>query len=162
RLAITLCLLVVLLMDAPLLGQAPTAEIYQDFRGRQPLQPSLTLDGPDADETVTAEDEGLRIKLPATRRRVAPVGVATTFRLSGDFEVTGTYLILSADRPPNGNGVGVALNIATDPELRNFAKVGRFVRPQKGHVHIAEAWNKDIPDNYKVQMVSTTTMSGRL
>src|SRR5262249_38668095 len=142
--------------------QAQPAEIYQDFRGRQPLLSSLTLEGPDVEETVRAEEEGLRITLPATRTRMAPVGVSTTYRLVGDFEVTGTYVILAAEKAPKGIGAGVALNIATDPELRNFGKVGHFFRPNEGNVHLAEYWNKDTPKSYRVQAVPTQSRSGQV
>jgi hypothetical protein len=137
-------------------------EIYQDFRGSRPLVPELAMDGGDADRVAHPEEEGLRITMPATRRNNGPVGARLTFPLAGDFEITGTYELLSADPPAKGNGVGIALNLATDPELRNFAKLGRFLRVKQGSVFLAESWNKDRPGNYRAQPEPTQTRTGKL
>src|SRR4051794_8932466 len=90
----------------------PLTDLYQDFRHKRPLHDSLKLVGPDVEEAITAEEEGLRITLGATRKGHWPVEVTTDFPLSGDFEVTGTYELLSARRPTKGYGVGVHMNVA--------------------------------------------------
>jgi hypothetical protein len=142
--------------------QPGATEIYQDFRRSRPLLPSLTLEGPDIDAVNKPEEEGLRIALPPTRRRTAPVGVATTAALAGDFEITGTYEILNADRPPGGNGVGVALNIASTGSLRNFAKVGRFLRANEGEAFVIESWGENQRDQYLLTCFPAQARKGRL
>jgi serine/threonine protein kinase len=137
-------------------------EFYHDFRGGGPLPTELALEGGDADEMAHPEAGGLRVTMPATRRRSGPVGVATTFPVTGDFEITGTYELLSADQPPRGNGVGVALNIATDPDLDHFAKLGRFRRLQNGHVFVMESWNGRQHRAYRNDFVPTEVRTGQL
>ena len=70
--------------------------------------------------------------------------------------------ILSADQPATGNGVGVALNIGNNFELRKFAKLGRFWRPAEGSVYVVESWNRDEPGNYKVTCFPTDVRLGRI
>jgi len=130
--------------------QPPLREVYQDFRGGKPLLPFLKPDGPDFDAMTRPEERGLRITLPAMRPNHYPVGVVLTFPLSGDFEITGSYELLSADRPAKGYGVGVTLSVATDPGRRKFGKVARLMLPKAGSAYAAEFWNNDLPkpDNY--------------
>jgi serine/threonine protein kinase/DNA-directed RNA polymerase subunit RPC12/RpoP len=138
------------------------SEVYQDFRGDKPLISSLTPDGPDFDALARPEDRGLRFTLPPTRSHIAPVGVAMKVGISGDFEITGTYELLTIDQPLRGHGVGVALNIGTKPDIRNFAKVGHFLRVGDGSVYLAETWDKDTPDAYQIQWLPTAARTGQL
>jgi Protein of unknown function (DUF1583) len=143
-------------------GQLPPPDFYQDFRGSRPMLPSLQLLAPDADAVSTPEDGGLRITLPATRQDTQPVRLATKSGLSGDFELTGTFELLAADRPSSGYGVGVTLNVATDVTRKKFAKVGRLLRVKEGSVFLSEFWNKERPKDYRVQSIPTEARSGRL
>src|SRR3712207_3552998 len=104
RLALALALVAFLCSDAAWAQQAIDA--HYDFRNKAPLPEGLKLIVPDVNEVVTVEDAGLRFTLPATRREGHPVGVATTYALAGDFEVIGTYEMLSVERAPTGYGVG--------------------------------------------------------
>jgi hypothetical protein len=141
----------------------PLKELYQDFRAGQRLHPSLRLIGPDADVVSRFEDQGLRITLPADRGKPHyPVEVVTTFPLSGDFEITGTYELLSAAQPTEGYGVGVSLNLA-DTEARNkFAKVARANLVKAGSVFQSEHWTNEPRRFYKVQVKPTESKLGRL
>ncbi len=155
--------LFLLLQAAPPPEKQPSAtEVYCDFRGGRPLPSSFTLEGPDADKVIKREENGLRITLPATRRSNAPVGVVANFAVAGNFEITGTYEFLSADRPPDGNGVGVALNVATDDNLTKFGKVSRFLRPDQGDVYQTEFWIKGQPDSGQHTFTPTTARAGQL
>jgi serine/threonine-protein kinase len=165
-LAVLLLVAAVGLATALLVQQATappsSKDIYQDFRGSRPLLSELTIDGGDADEVSRPEAEGLRVTMPATRRNPGPVGARVTCPISGDFEITATFEILSADPPRQGNGVGVALNISTDPDLGNFAKLGRFYRAGEGSVFLVESWNKDRPGSYLAQGIPTNVLTGQL
>ena len=123
-------------------GQEPATDFAHDFRGGRALPSSLSLMGPDVDEVITREVEGLRIKLPTDGRQTKGWGVRARFTLSGDFEVTGSYELITVDPPTKGNGVGVALNLAPDGQRLKFAKIGRFLR-MKDSVVVAETWNRE-------------------
>jgi hypothetical protein len=151
-----------LLAQAPPEPGQPRKEFYQDFRGGRPLPPALKLVGPDADAVARPEPEGLRLTLPATRPVNQPVGVATTFAVSGDFEITGTFELLSAERPANGYGVGVSLSIA-DSEARNkFAKVARALLVRGGSVFHSECWDGGPGKNHEVRTKPTESRLGQL
>src|SRR5882724_5767107 len=138
----------------------PGREFHQDFRGGPALHPALKLVGPDAGAVAERENLGMRITLAPTRAVNHPVGIKTMFSLSGDFEITAAYELLAADRPKDGYGVGVALNIATDEERTKFAKVARAMLPKAGSVYATEYWNREIKA-YKASSVPTEVKSGQ-
>lgn len=142
-------------------GNAPfPIEVYQDFRGK-PLLDDFRLDGPNHIAVTTFEDVGLRITLPRLRKVHQPVQVAANFVITGDFEITGTYELLSADMPTDGYGVGVALNLATTNDLKTFLKVSRVMRADKGSVFMAEYWTKGAND-WRGPQQETGARSGQL
>src|SRR5262249_52865110 len=85
-------------------------------------------------------------------------GVAGRFTLSGDFEVTGTYELITTEEPTQGGGVGVALNLEHG---KKFAKIGRFRRSWDGDQYVAES-RVGIPDQFKAQHEPTLTRTGQL
>jgi hypothetical protein len=137
-------------------------EIYQDFRNKQALQSEFTFRGANAEEVSKAEDEGLRISLPAERDNHFPFEVRSNFPLAGDFEVTGTYELLSMTKPKDGYGVGVSINIASNAKRDKFAKVCRMMRAKEGNVHLAEYWSNTPPKGYKSPWKPADTKSGQL
>ncbi|HTU23033.1 MAG TPA: DUF1583 domain-containing protein [Gemmataceae bacterium] len=148
--------------QAPPAPEAALRQFYQDFRGSQPLHPALQLRGPDAEEVSKFEAEGLRITLPATRPVNHPVEVVTTFALSGDFDVTATYELLSASRPDKGYGVGVGLNIADTNARDKFAKVSRCMLARGGSVYLSEYWDHASAKSYQTRTKPTTSRIGQL
>jgi hypothetical protein len=159
-------LLALVAWAAGLLGQAEPAptEIYQDFRGNKPLSPFLTLVGPDADSVIKREEGGLRITLPPNRKQPPweGVGVRSTQPLSGDFEVTGTFELLS-ERMPTALDMGVALNVGARLYDNNqFARVGRFLHPTAGHVYTGEYWIRGSLPPPKAVTVQATGRIGQL
>ena len=141
-----LFLVVLLLPTSAAAQQTFPKEVYQDFRGMNPLLAEFRLDGPDHDAVTKSEAAGLRITLPKTRKVNQPVQVRANFDITGDFEITGAYEILDADAPTDGYGVGVSLNIATTNDLKTFLKMSRVMRPDKGSVYMAEYWTKGAND----------------
>jgi ribosomal protein S27E len=128
-------------MPTAVLAQPPAdKEIYQDFRGKRPLLSSFELVGPDLDAVVKPEEGGLRITLPGTWNTNRFVEVAATFVLSGDFEVTGTYELLTTEKPVKP--YGVSLNVGNNPAKERVAWVGRWMRPNNGSVFHSECWDK--------------------
>ena len=150
-----------LIAPVPVSAQ-PANELYQDFRGKRPLLPSFRLEGPDGAAEAKPEDGGLRVTLAATRPDNRAVHVCANFALIGDFELTGTYELLSADQPTKGYGVGVSLNVASTNSLKKFAKVSRLMRPNTGSRLVYECWDKDNPKDHQLSGLAATTQSGQL
>ncbi len=107
----------------------------------------LRLVGQDRDQMCKPEDEGLRMhrssaKLPTNSRSA----FGCSFRSIGDFEITGSYELLSSE-PASGAGswpVGVALNVSIKNDYsKPFAKIGRFALAERGHAFVVESWNKE-------------------
>ncbi len=137
-------------------------DVSQDFRGGQAPRPPLELIGPDADEVMRPEEDGVRISLPAHRMRLLePVGIAFKTPIAGDFEITGSYEFIDVDMPTSGTGVGIALNVATEQQ-RKFSRFGRFLLPGPGSVFLAEHWNNDAPQDRFSFAVPTQQRSGKL
>jgi len=144
-------------------GQQPATDFEQDFRGGEPVHPSLSLFGAAADEVVKVEPAGLRITLPTNGRQTYGWGVVGNFGLSGDFEVTAGYELLTVDRPVRGSGAGVALNLQPDEQRSKWAKIGRFVRPDGKACYAAECWTKKkSPKHYHQRFVPTDARGGKL
>src|SRR5262249_30103830 len=95
-------------------GQTPAPAFQHDFRIGQTLAGFLKLFGTNVDEVVRQEGGGLRLVLPTDGRQTYGWGVAGKFSLSGDFEVTGAYELMTVDPPTRGSGVGVVVWIASD------------------------------------------------
>ncbi len=147
----------------PPAAESGLREIYQDFRKSQTLHPSLKLWGAeDKAELSRFEAEGFRVTLPAHRPVNWPVEVATTFALSGDFEVTGTYELLSATRPDKGYGVGITLDIADSRNRKKFAKIARCLLPKKGSVFQSEYWVNGPHHDYRQKTKPTLSRIGKL
>lgn len=76
-------------------------EYTHDFRDSHLDDHTLELVGGGASHIIRAESEGLRMRAPTSSVGKLPaVGVSPRFRIRGDFEVTVTYEILNAARPP--------------------------------------------------------------
>jgi hypothetical protein len=136
-------------------------EIYQDFRAGAPLRPEFRIQGPDHESLTRAEEAGLRIKLPLARETHQAIQVAANFVISGDFEITAGFELLSADMPVAGWGVGVSLDAATTDDLKTFLKIARLMRPESGSVFMAEYWTKGAND-WQGPKVATHTQRGQL
>jgi hypothetical protein len=99
------------------------AKFHQDFRVAEINNPVLRRIGVGA----RWEPEGARITLPAGMGVQPAAGVAPDIKLQGDFEITGAYEVLSADRPDTGYGVGVSLYAAIDPKTNDAVSLARRV-----------------------------------
>ena len=86
-------------------------EIHEPFKGKLPKTDDFKLIGADASNLVKPEPEGLRITLPAGKKR-PPIGLASTFGASGDFEITVAYEILNEPKPADaGEGIGTRISL---------------------------------------------------
>jgi hypothetical protein len=154
-----------LLLQAGLPEQEPpVVEFYQDFRGAAPPLPQLDLFGPNVLDVLTFDEQGARITLPGNRppKQSGAVGIGTLFPVTGDFEITAGYELLSAEQPSTDKPVGIALTVQTDARLTRFARVGRFFHYRAGSVYWAEAWNKEPPASSRVVTQPTEVRRGKL
>lgn len=121
-------LLVLAVLSAP----ASSAEFAHDFRGgNMPSPERMAQVGLDMLSEVTPEEGGLRIKVLAGRGKDG-VGMQSRFPLTGDFEVTASYEILSADQPTRGYGVGFILLIHHADWRQKRASIARNWTVQNG------------------------------
>jgi hypothetical protein len=135
------CLVPLVVAANPAIAQGPaTREVYQDFRNKRFPTDAFAPGGFDPASELKAENEGLRITLAAERGQHYLSEVFTTFPLTGDFEFTATFQILSAQPPVKGYGVGVNLTISTTTEPKKFGKLCRVLRAEEGSVYLAESW----------------------
>jgi DNA-directed RNA polymerase subunit RPC12/RpoP len=124
------CSLLVLAAFLP--GQAPGTDFVHDFRGGNMPSPNrMVLNGVDKMVEAKPEEGGLRIKVLANRGK-AGAGLQTKFSLTGDFEITASYEILSFDKPATGYGVGVYLTISPAAWKNKRATLARCWTPQTG------------------------------
>jgi serine/threonine protein kinase len=109
-------------------------DVYQDLRSLRDLTPGFALAGDDASQHTRREPGGLRVTLPAHPGRTTSVAIQTSFSVSGDFEITGTYELLSADTPAGNKPVaGPALWVWG--EGKQCARLGRFNTHNPGQVY---------------------------
>ncbi len=108
-----------------------------DFRGKTHIPPGFGRTGPGAMTRIRPGPEGVRITIPATGKPQWPVGLVRGVRLSGDFEVTATYELLSATRPAQGvgSGPGFDMYLVTDTPNREAILLGRLVFAKEGDVY---------------------------
>jgi hypothetical protein len=133
--------------------------LYQDLRSRQAPLPPFAVAGNPEDLFTRPEPEGLRVTLTANRATKASVALQGNLRVSGDFEITGTYELLSADVPDRDGWVaGPALWIwGGDGKL--IARLGRFNVRNMGQVY--EVYHTNPPPQ-KISRTPATESSGRL
>ena len=133
-------------------------DVYQDLRNLRELSPGFTLVGDDGAQYTRPEPGGLRVTLPANRGGATSVAVQTSAQVSGDFEITATYELLSADAPGRDNHVaGPALWIWG--EGRECARIGRFNTRPAGQVYEVHHTN---PRPSRVLRVVTGDTSGQV
>jgi Protein of unknown function (DUF1583) C domain len=134
----------------PLLpAQEPAKEhawkYHEPFRGTPRQAKDFELLGAGAAEYVKYEADGLRIALPAGKKR-QPTGVATTFGVKGDFDVSVRYEILQEPEPADAGTVytGTRINLSVKTDAVSEAAIRRKVTPEDP-VHIL-AWRTMRPE----------------
>lgn len=125
-------------------------EWSHDFRRGLAGSPALQPIGPNYPQVARPDDKGLRINLQANRPKRGPVGVATRFRVRGNFEITASYEILNADVGTKGYGAGARLWVKLDAPTTDVISLGRVDRVKDGRIFVAyrvskDASGKDVP-----------------
>jgi hypothetical protein len=145
-------------------GTKVRQEYYLSFKGRPQNDKDFRLVGPDAEQCVKFEPDGLRISLPTGHpKEHPPTGLATGIVVQGDFEITLSFTILKEPEPENagpiGTRFGLLVGIGTQP--KDVARVTRSVNPSVGTQFVA--WtNADGGEKHIPNSRPTTATSGRL
>ncbi len=114
------------------------------------------------DERVRCEAAGVRVTLPAGEG-VPPSGLSTNVKIHGDFEITGSFEILKADRPSTGYGVGVSLYAAIDPKTNDSVSLAHRLMPDGKTVFVSNRMTpaKDKPKD-KLKTLPSRSAVGKL
>jgi MYXO-CTERM domain-containing protein len=122
----SICLLLGLLAAAAPLFAAEPEILRADFRGK-PIDEKLFQKFGVKDQ-IRIEPEGLRITLPGGGGQAADTGIQTRFRIVGDFDITASFELLSAEIPLRARGVGVTLHARLGDPAETSPFMGRFNR----------------------------------
>jgi hypothetical protein len=141
---------------------------HQDFRNQKVNDQYWTYEPTDAEQYIKGEPEGLRITIPSGdgEDRWKTVGIRTKFRVRGDCEITISYELLRADRPPAGESfysVGVSIFAMTDSPGGEAALLGRFHRAA-GQAYVCQKIFTDAQGKrqYPSKSIRTQARSGKL
>jgi serine/threonine protein kinase len=143
-------------------GAAPTnlkATFHQDLRMAELTTPLLRPIG----EEVRFERSGVRITMAPENRVPRPTGIVANFKVQGDFEITGTYEILKADRPKTGYGVGVSMYAAINPDDNDAVSLARRVMTSGKTMFLSDRMQPpNEPPPHKTNTLASRTTTGEL
>jgi hypothetical protein len=148
--------------------QGAYQEYYQSFKGYPEDTQGLELIGPNAEQHVRYEADGLRITLPADHGGERPsTGLSIALAVKGDFEITVTFEILrEPDQADTGEfGTRFSLGIFLNTPSPNVATLSRSVGAKAGSVFVT--WYSLSKDNSvqketRSHYFPTTAKTGRL
>lgn len=150
-----------LLLPAIGLAQEKGKKVYDLSREL----PEVKVFGPQAEEPVKREKEGLRITLAAARKDLAIVGIEIPVAINGAFDISTGFEILKIAGTISQYGAGVAIRVHFDtPDLRD-ALISRTRRAEGGDKASAFLVMKkpDGKDDYKWQKeIAPASPKGRL
>ena len=117
----------------------------------RPMNDGVRYDPAGARVTLSGED--------ATARG----GLATNVAVQGDFEVTVSYEIVRADKPPKGYGSGVSVYAALDPTTNDAVSLARRLMPNGRTIFVS---NRMVPVDdrltHKVKEIPSRQAAGKL
>jgi DNA-directed RNA polymerase subunit RPC12/RpoP len=106
-----------------------TEELKHDFRGGAPIGQWFRYEGPNAEQFIHVEREGLRWSFAPGKAPTRPVGIYWLHHARRDFTVTAHYEILQASTPETGKGLGVELYLMLDTPGKDGVSFARLMRP---------------------------------
>jgi hypothetical protein len=124
----------------------------------------FAFSGQNAEQFVSVHPRGLRIRVPGNQLKLAPVGVAARFGVSGDFEITATFEIQQIPKSRDEYGAGATIYIATKSKAEDAATVGWFTRPKERIVYSTHRATTDPQGKrqHEVHFSSAKNRSGKL
>ncbi len=134
-------------------------QIESSLKGEGEKRPEWKFVGPNSNNVVKFEPEGLRIKLPTGTPKERPnTGLSTGVHIKGDFEISASYEILdeqeSVEKGAKSTAVQLIVNVEDPPNTR--AVVARRVHA-KGGMQFS-TWSNLQP----FKLFPATTPTGRL
>jgi hypothetical protein len=151
-------------------GQDPAPKYRQEyhvlFKGTPDKDPGFRFIGPDAEQCVHFEPDGLRIKLPTgVPKERAPTGLSTGVVVRGDYEITLHFAVLKEPEPKNagpiGTRFGLLVGVGTEQKPKGVARVTWSTNPQFGPRFIA--WtDADAAEQHIPTQKTTTARKGKL
>jgi hypothetical protein len=109
-----------------------SADLRIDFRQMGFDNTALRLVGQDAEQLVRPTEGGLLIRIPPKEGIVGPVGLAPRAMIRGDFAIVAEFELLRCDRPREGRGVGIGLEVDFPSTAMGPITIGRFAIPAEG------------------------------
>jgi hypothetical protein len=146
----------------------PVAEYYRSFRGEPANRDGMELVfGPEAEDQVQFEPEGMRIALPAGHAGDRlDTGVTSSFGVRGNFDITVGFDLLQESRPTNQDSVRVTLTVTLDRPGLDMASLSRTQSFKQGGSTFMSwrSWpNEQTGKNdRRVDQFPTRASSGRL
>jgi RNA polymerase sigma factor (sigma-70 family) len=151
---------------APTPKTAYAREVYHSFADPKANHDAFEFTGPDANDCVKYESEGLRITLPiGYPGRRFTTGVAYNLAVKGDFEITVTFEILREPSPSDtGQGTSVGFGIDLNTRFYNRATFSRGMRegPQYFTWFQLSDENTGKPVRDELRPFAATAKTGRL
>lgn len=151
-----------LLLLAGAVGQMD--EEFQCGFGGGELHPALNSFGPDVSRAMNSDSGGLRITLAADRQDKAAVGVEPRFGISGDFEITLRYELVSVDTPSTGMGAGIKVWGKIDSDRFQAMTLAHMV-PSEGSSKFSAIYTQEDrrrKSHFKTRKVDTKAKHGTL
>jgi hypothetical protein len=147
---------------------APGQDVYRSLKGEAEHREAFERRGPNAEQCVRFEPEGLRITLPPGFPMQRPmIGVGTDLPIQGDFEITVNFQILN--EPDQADGVHPAMKLwlagVVDNEHDNPVVVGRIIAKtgEPRYTMWQTLWDKQARKNHTHgEQVPTQAKFGRL
>lgn len=101
----------------------------------------LNYIGRNARDAITRTDGGLVVKLPVDKPdSELQAGVATKFKVDGDFEITLGYHLDKVEQPEKGYGAGVILRLSKSAGPRRRVNLSHFMHRTEGNVFVTNVW----------------------
>ncbi|MHC5538748.1 DUF1583 domain-containing protein [Singulisphaera rosea] len=107
-------------------------ELHVDFRHKGFDNDALQLVGLEAEQLVKPGERGLFLRIPPNEGIVGPVGLAPRKMIRGDFEIVAEFELLRYDRPREGSGAGVVLEVEFPTAPIGPITLGRLAIPAGG------------------------------
>jgi Protein of unknown function (DUF1583) len=155
----TLALCALALLNAS--AAADPGIVRADFRGK-PIDGKL-FEKFGVKDQIRIEPEGLRITLPGSGGQLGDAGIQTKFRIKGDFAITTSFELISAENPLRAFSVGVTLHARLDDQAETSPFMGRFNR-QDGSLWTCNrgAFDENRRRNIEERHFPTEANAGRL
>jgi len=139
------------------------AELHQDFRQSALDTRAMARVGGYAEQFVRTDKDGLRIRIPPGLNNPEAVGVAPRCRIHGDFEITVSYKIVTADVPIRGYGVAATVWAETNTPTHEAVTIERGIIPKEGERFTStRVSGPSRTRKYDVRRARAETRSGKL